>query len=131
MKLEQNAQAPLFSNTQIPDIFFSEYLSSANGDYIKIYLYILFLSKYDKDIKLNDLSKKLVLPLKVIQDGIKYWEDAGVLTKKSRPSQNRRLFSIKTRKEENELANENNKIKLLLLWDILTGKISDERFENT
>lgn len=83
MKLEQNAQAPLFSNTQIPDIFFSEYLSSANGDYIKIYLYILFLSKYDKDIKLNDLSKKLVLPLKVIQDAIKYWEDAGVLTKKT------------------------------------------------
>ena len=58
MKLEQNAQAPLFSNTQIPDIFFfRNILSSANGDYIKIYLYILFLSKYDKDIKLNDLSK--------------------------------------------------------------------------
>lgn len=83
MKLEQNPQAPLFSSTQIPDIFFSEYLSSAGGDYIKIYLYILFLSKYDKDIKLNDLSKKLVLPLKVIQDGIKYWEDMGVLTKKT------------------------------------------------
>lgn len=27
------------------------------------------------------------------------------------------------------MANENNKIKLLLLWDILTGKISDERFD--
>ena len=50
----------------------------------------------------------------------------GVLTKKSRPSQNRRLFSIKTRKEENELANENgNKIKLLVLWDILC-KNTDE-----
>ena len=47
------------------------------------YIYIFyFLSKYDKDIKLNDLSKKLVLPLKVIQDGIKYWEDAGVFNKK-------------------------------------------------
>ena len=45
MKLEQNAQAPLFSNTQIPDIFFSEYLSSANGDYIKIYLYICSIIK--------------------------------------------------------------------------------------
>ena len=71
MKLEQNPQAPIFCNTQIPGIFCSEYLSSASGDYVKIYLYILFLSKYDKDIKLNDLSKKLVLPLKVIQDGIK------------------------------------------------------------
>ena len=44
---------------------------------------MLFLSKYDKDIKVNDLSKKLVLPLKTIQDAIKYWEEEGVITKKS------------------------------------------------
>ncbi len=60
MKLEQNDKSMLFSNTEIPDVFFSEYLSSANGDYIKVYLYILFLSKYDKDIKINDLSKNLL-----------------------------------------------------------------------
>lgn len=83
MKLEQNEQLPIFSNTLIPDIFFTEYLPEANGDYIKIYLYILFLSKYDKDIKVNDLCKKLSLPLKVIQDGIKYWEDNGVFTRKN------------------------------------------------
>ena len=82
MKLEQNDKSMLFSSTEIPDVFFSEYLSSANGDYIKVYLYILFLSKYDKDIKVNDLSKKLALPLKVIQEAFKYWEDAGVLVKK-------------------------------------------------
>ena len=82
MKLEQNDKSMLFSNTEIPDVFFSEYLSSANGDYIKVYLYILFLSKYDKDIKINDLSKKLALPLKVIQEAFKYWEDVGVLVKK-------------------------------------------------
>lgn len=83
MKLEKSDVAPLFSNTDIPDIFFSEYLSQANGDYIKVYLYMLFLSKYDKDVKVNDLSKKLVLPLKTIQDAIKYWEEEGVITKKS------------------------------------------------
>ena len=79
MKLEQNDKSMLFSNTEIPDVFFTEYLSSANGDYIKVYLYILFLSKYDKDIKINDLSKKLALPLKTIQEAFKYWEEAGVL----------------------------------------------------
>lgn len=82
MKLENTEILPLFSKTEIPDIFFSEYLSQANGDFIKVYLYLLFLSKYDKDVKLNDLSKKLVLPLKVIQDALKYWEDIGVITKK-------------------------------------------------
>ena len=83
MKLDQNDLLPLFSNTTIPDIFFTEYLPQANGDYIKIYLYILFLSKYDKDIKVNDLCKKLGLSLKIVQDGMKYWEDEGVITKKN------------------------------------------------
>ncbi len=83
MKLEQNDLLPLFSNTNIPDIFFTEYLPEANGDFVKVYLYILFLSKYDKDIKVNDLCKKLGLSLKVIQDAIKYWEDQNVLVRKN------------------------------------------------
>lgn len=83
MKLEQNDLPLLFSNTELPDIFFTEYLSQANGDFIKIYLYIVFLSKYGKDVKINDLSKKLNIDFKIIQEGIKYWEDAGVITKKN------------------------------------------------
>ena len=83
MKLEQNDTPLLFSNTELPDIFFTEYLSQTNGDYIKVYLYMVFLSKYGKDIKVNDLSKKLELDFKIIQDAIKYWEDIGVITKKT------------------------------------------------
>lgn len=83
MKLETNDLLPLFSNTTLPDIFFTEYLPEANGDFVKVYLYILFLSKYDKDIKVNDLCKKLSLPLPVIQNALQYWEEQGVLTKKN------------------------------------------------
>ena len=83
MKLEQVDVSSLFSHTDIPDIFFSEYLSQASGDFIKVYLYMLFLSKYDKDIKINDLSKKLELSPKVIQDSVKYWEEQGIITKKN------------------------------------------------
>lgn len=82
MKLEQNESSFLFSTTQLPDIFFTEYITEAPGDYIKVYLYCLFLSKYNKEIKLNDLSKKLSLPLKVIQEALAYWETAGAVTKK-------------------------------------------------
>ena len=83
MKLEQNAKTLLFSETTIPDIFFSDYLSQIPGDYLKIYLYTLFLSKYNKDIKLNDLSKKLNIPLKSISEGFKFLEEHKLLTKKS------------------------------------------------
>ena len=82
MKLEQNDLSMLFSSTDLPDVFITEYLSEAPGEYIKVYLYMLFLSKYSKDIKLNDLSKKIAVPLNIIQEAIKYWEESEVITRK-------------------------------------------------
>ncbi len=61
MKLEQNDKSIIFSVTEIPDIFLSEYIGAMPGDYLKIYLYINFLSKYNGEININDLSKKLAL----------------------------------------------------------------------
>ena len=49
---------------------------------VKIYLYLIFLSKYNKDVKINDLSKKLELPLKDINDGISYLESNGLIVRK-------------------------------------------------
>lgn len=83
MKLEKNDSPLIFSNTEIADVFFTEYFSQASGDCIKVYLFLLFLSKYEKEIKINDLSKKLALPLKTIQDTLKYWEDLNVITRKN------------------------------------------------
>lgn len=83
MKLEQNEKPLLFSETAISDIFFSEHLSEIPGDYVKIYLYLVFLSKYNKDIKLTDLSKKLNIPLKSINDGMKFLEEHELVIKKS------------------------------------------------
>lgn len=83
MKLEQNEKPLLFSETTIPDIFFSEHLSELPGEYLKIYMYMIFLSKYNKDIKLNDLSKKLNIPLKIINEGLKFLEEHNLITKKT------------------------------------------------
>lgn len=83
MKLDQVDSSLLFSNTTIPDTFFTEYFSQASGDCIKVYLYMFFLAKYGKEIRINDLSKKLNLPLKTIQDSIKYWETLGLLVRKN------------------------------------------------
>ena len=38
MKLEQRDNSILFSNTDIPDVFFTEYLPPANGDFVKVCL---------------------------------------------------------------------------------------------
>lgn len=83
MKLEQKEQPLLFSETVLPDIFFAEYLPELSGNCLKLYLYMNFLSKYNKTVKLNDLSKKLALPLKVISESISILEEKGLILKKS------------------------------------------------
>ena len=82
MKLEQKEKHMLFNTTEIPDIFFSEYLSNIPGDYLKIYLYLIFLSKYSTDVKINDLSKNLALPVNVISEGMKYLEENKLVLRK-------------------------------------------------
>lgn len=82
MKLEQPEVPLLFSETVVPDIFFAEYLSQMPANSVKVYLYMVFLSKYKKEIKLNDMSKKLALPLKDINDAITYLDQNGFILKK-------------------------------------------------
>ena len=82
MKFEQPEVPLLFSETVVPDIFFAEYLSQMPCNSVKVYLYMIFLSKYKKDIKLNDMSKKLALPLKDINEAITYLEQNNFITKK-------------------------------------------------
>ena len=83
MKLSQNDKSLLFSSTEIPDMFFTEYLPETSGNSLKVYLYMLFLSKYNKEIKINDLSKTLSLDFPEVQDAIKFWEEKGILVKKT------------------------------------------------
>ena len=42
----------------------------------------MFLSKYNGEININDLSKKLALPINTIQEGIKYLEKEGFILRK-------------------------------------------------
>lgn len=82
MKFEQNDKAMLFETTQVPNIFFAEHLSNMPGDYLKIYLYLIFLSKYNGEIGVNDLSKKLALPINIINEGINYLEKEELILRK-------------------------------------------------
>lgn len=61
MKLEHKDLPMIFSETPIPDIFFTDYLPELSGDCLKLYLYMNFLSKHNKTVKVNDLTKKLSL----------------------------------------------------------------------
>jgi len=82
MKFEQQNESLIFSSTSISDIFFTEYLPQMSGDCVKIYFYILFISKYSSEININDLSKKLSIDLEDIDKSIKFLEEHNLLLRK-------------------------------------------------
>ena len=81
MNFEQNLSL-LFEDLNLPEIFISEYICAANGDYVKIYLYCLYLSKHKIDVDPLDMSKKLAISIATIEQGLKYWEENNVLIRK-------------------------------------------------
>ena len=83
MKFEQNLSM-LFSDLNIPEVFVTEHLCVASGDYVKIYIYCMFLCKYSSEISALDLSKKLSLPLKTVELGLQYWQEQGIMVKKNK-----------------------------------------------
>ncbi len=82
MKLNPSSKSFLFSSTEIPDIFFTDYLPIAKSEFVKVYFYVLFLANHNSEVKINDLSKTLDLDFPTVQEAIKYWEGEGLLTKK-------------------------------------------------
>ena len=81
MNFEQNLSL-LFDDINVPEVFISEYLTAASGDYVKIYFYCLFLCKHKIDITPLVLSKKLSFPINIIEQGLKYWEENNILIRK-------------------------------------------------
>lgn len=82
MKMEAREGFGLFSSTDIPDVFFSDYLGLASGDAVKVYLYVNFLAKSGKDVNINEISKILSLSYDTVNEAIKYWENQGLFIKK-------------------------------------------------
>ena len=75
MKITTNTSL-LLADTPVSDIFISEYLIDAQGDFVKVYLYCLYLAKYDKEITTLDLAKKTGLQIDRVKQAIDYLTSA-------------------------------------------------------
>ncbi len=69
------------SFTGVENSFINEYLPSASGEYVKVYLYGLFLCQNPSiDKSLPDIAEHLTLSEQTVLDALIYWEDFGAVT---------------------------------------------------
>lgn len=105
--------------TTVPDDFIEKYMPGANGDYVKIYLYMLHCAKIDKVPSISTLADIFQCTENDIKRALKYWETKGLLVlteepsipeKEAAPVQEKHTYSA----AETKAFKENNEVKQLL-----------------
>lgn len=68
------------SVTLVPDIFIDEYMPQANGEFVKIYLFLLkAINNQACDISLSSIADAFSCTEKDVKRALKYWQKAGIL----------------------------------------------------
>ena len=73
-------KSPLADVTLISNLFLDKYMLKANGEYVKVYLYILRCSTIPgADLSVDSIADALELTGADVTRALRYWEQAGIL----------------------------------------------------
>lgn len=71
----------LASVTAVPDLFLEQYMPAANGEFVKVYLYLLKMGKdHQQDSTLSSMADFFSCTENDIIRALKYWEKQGLLS---------------------------------------------------
>ncbi|MBR1710664.1 MAG: DnaD domain protein [Clostridia bacterium] len=72
----------LYDSTPVDNLFISEYMLHAPGDYVKVYLYALMLCHHPRERSSYEaLAKDLDLSVQDVEKAFRYWEREGLARK--------------------------------------------------
>ena len=66
--------------TSISNYFIKYYMTDANGDFVKLYLYLAMLSASAEELYISDIADRLNCTEKDVCRGIKYWIKSGAIS---------------------------------------------------
>lgn len=68
-------------DTEVENLFISEYMIAAPGDFVKVYLFALMYTDLEQDITNETISKQLNLQIEEVLKAWTYWEGLGIVKK--------------------------------------------------
>lgn len=87
--------------TAVSDLFIDEYVPSANGDFVKVYLYLLrLLSRKNSDLSISSLADTFNQTENDVMRALRYWDKLGLLTLSY--DSNKELSGITFRQPDNK-----------------------------
>ena len=95
MMFELDGQNRVFGVTTLENLFISEYMPSADGDYVKVYLSALYhIQQHDEGFSLNEMSQELGLPQSRVEAALRYWERRSLISRVSDQPPMYRFFHL-------------------------------------
>ncbi len=113
VKLSLDKERDIFlHSTKVENLFISEYLPDAPGDYVKVFLFGLMHSQYDLEPNRQELSRLLGLSMDEIEEAWIYWETRGLVRiVRERDENNEEVCRIIFRRKTDELYGKMNEPK--------------------
>ena len=81
-------------DTRIENLFISEYMPTAPGNYVKLFLYALMSAEFDLGFDNADAAKKLDMTVDEVAEGWTYWESQGLVRRTYPDAGDRNRFKI-------------------------------------
>ena len=95
---QKDGQAIYCGVTPLENLFITDYMQSAKGDYIKVYLLALYYSNLNyQNIGQEELAKELELPVSQVEAALRYWERRGIMARVSGNPPQYTLYNIAQR----------------------------------
>ena len=71
-------------DTQVENIFLGEYMTTAPGDYVKVYLYGLMKAQRKEEADTESIAKALHMSEDQVEKGFRYFEELGLILRRGR-----------------------------------------------
>ena len=92
---DMDAQARYFGVTAVENIFLTEYMPAAKGEYVKVYLMALYHAAMpDEKFGVEELAQELSMPQSDVEAALRYWERRGLLSLIAGEKPTYRLYSM-------------------------------------
>ena len=75
-------------STEVENLYINETMLDSPGDFVKVYLYGLYSSKYQKDISIEKMSSVLNMPVETVNEAFRFYENLGLLKRVNILSEN-------------------------------------------
>ena len=116
-------------DTSVENIFINEYMASAPGDFVKVYMFAYMYAGLGAELSSEDIAKHLSMDIEDVLKAWTYWERMGVVRKLRENPENKLVYDIEFVNLKEQLYGEKTRKKTYSSEDSMQTYLSDREIQ--